>query len=91
MSRSRKKTPCCNGVKPDGSWKAIYNRKVRRNRDPYFPNGNCYRKMNESYNIHEWRVVGTTFLQYQTPTNIYGHDRTLDEKRLDYERYFLRK
>lgn len=91
MSRSRKKTPCCNVVKPQGDWKRIFNRRVRRNRDLYLPSGNWYRKMNESYLIHDWTVVGVTFLRYSTATNGFADDRTLEEKRLDYEHYYIRK
>lgn len=49
MSRSYKRSPVCNCVKTDGTFKKIYNRKVRRKLD--VPSGNWYRKMNESYNI----------------------------------------
>lgn len=59
MSRSYKKHPVCNFVKPDGSWKKIYNRKVRRILD--VPSGNWYRKLGESWNIHDWRAYGPSF------------------------------
>lgn len=66
MSRSRKKTPCCNVVKPDGSWKRYFNRKVRHSGGLDVPSGNYYRRMNESYRIHDCRDVGRTFLDYST-------------------------
>lgn len=50
MSRSRKKHPlikCCG----DKSFKKLFNRRFRRNKDLDFPSGNAYRKTNESLEI----------------------------------------
>lgn len=45
--------PCCY----DKSWKKLYNRRLRRafKNDLDFPNGNHYRKLNESWNIVDFR------------------------------------
>ena len=50
MSRSRKKYPLikCGGNR---SFKKIFNRRFRRNKDLDFPSGNAYRKVNESWDV----------------------------------------
>lgn len=89
MSRSRKKTPCCHCAGHDGSWKRIYNRRLRRipNIDveqgvSTIPDGMYYRKMNCPWNISGLKEVGTTFDDVR---EIAGGDRNW------YERWYIRK
>jgi len=55
MTRSRKKTPCCHIVKRDGWWKKAFNKRIRRMQD--VPDGNAYRRANESWLIDDWKCV----------------------------------
>lgn len=88
MSRSRKKTPCCHCAGHDGSWKRIYNRKLRRNpvdmREGVsaIPDGMAYRRANESWEISDMKEVGTTF---EEVCEIADGDRNW------YERWYIRK
>lgn len=69
MSRSYKKTPMAKVAdKRPKDWKEIYNRKLRRsNKVDYtdestwdaIPNGNSYKRMNEPYNICDYRDSAT--------------------------------
>lgn len=61
MSRSYKKHKWfkCAG---DTSWKKIYNRRIRRgNKQKYtdIPNGNAYKKINNPWNIADYRFDGS--------------------------------
>ena len=84
MTRSRKKTPCCHIVKKEPEYKAIFNRKLRRNPIDWdegvstVPDGGAYRKANESWLIDDWKSVGTTFEEYWGDRN-------------SYEKWYIRK
>lgn len=88
MSRSRKKTPCCHCAGHDGSWKRIFNRKLRRNpidmREGVstLPDGMAYRRANESWEISDLKEVGTTFDDVR---------EIADGDRNWYERCYVRK
>jgi len=79
MTRSYKHTPCCHCAGHDGSWKAVFNRKVRRNPIDFsegvssIPDGNAYRKANESWLIADCKAVGLTFDEYHGSRNGYEH------------------
>lgn len=85
MSRSRKKTPCCHIVKKDTWFKRHFNRKLRRAPIDFgegvssLPDGNAYRKANESWLIDDWRSVHVSFGEF------WSDDRN------DYERWYIRK
>ena len=85
MSRSYKKSPVCNCVKTDGTFKKLYNRKVRRMFD--VPSGNYYRKLNESYNIADCNSW-CSYEQFQS----FAYDRADEPSCRDrWERYYRRK
>jgi len=85
MTRSRKKTPCCHIVKRDGWYKGLFNRKLRRQPIDWaegvsaIPDGNAYRRANESWLIDDWKDVGTTF------------DGSAGADRNWYEKWYIRK
>lgn len=98
MSRSRKKTPSCHVIAKHSGIKKVFNRRLRRNFvvDEYegvspIPDGNAYRRMNESYDIDDYHDVGLTFEEFCTCQIARG--TFVDEKasRQDYERWYLRK
>lgn len=91
MSRSYKHTPSCNVVKPDGSFKRFFNRRLRRSHMLDLPQGNAYRKLNETWKIHDWRQVGVSFGDYCRSRHAFGFHEPPDVQRDDYERYYLRK
>ena len=84
MTRSYKHTPCCHCAGHDGSWKRIFNRKLRREPIDYIegvsslPDGMAYKRANESWDISDLKEVGTT------PDEYWG-DRN------QYEKWFVRK
>ena len=56
MSRSYKKNTFCSDYSPLNKWgKRIANKSVRRHKD-YLANGNSYRKVYDSWNIHDWKI-----------------------------------
>lgn len=89
MARSRKKTPCCHCAGHDGSWKRIYNRRVRRNPIDFregvssVQDGSAYRRMNESWEISDLKVTHLTYGEY-----VGGSE---EDSRDDYDRSFIRK
>ena len=91
MTRSRKKTPCCHCAGHDGSWKRIYNRRLRRNPIDYengvasFPDGMAYKKLNCPWNISDLKSTHVTFGQYLNP----GDDEDYERNR--YEHWYIRK
>lgn len=91
MSRSYKHTPSCNCIKPDSSMKRIFNRKLRRTGQLDIPSGNAYRKMNESWEIHDWRVVGYSYARFRD--HCIEHDPEFDERtcREEYDKWYRRK
>lgn len=93
MSRSRKRTPSCNVTSPDGQMKAAYNRKLRRQWRPgdELPQGGAYRKMNESWEIRDWREVGTTYGQFASSRRRRDPDAGDGELREEYEKWYRRK
>ena len=90
MTRSRKKTPCCHIVKKDTWFKGHYNRKLRRTPIDYeegvssIPDGNAYKRANESWFIDDWKSLFTTFEDWQDWDD--GPDA-----RNEYERWYIRK
>lgn len=88
VSRSYKKSPVCNIVKPDGSYKAIFNRRIRRKHLLDVPSGNSYRKLNESWYIHDWRSWCGTFEQYSVR---YRQCHDDEPSYSDYKRWYLSK
>jgi hypothetical protein len=92
MTRSRKKTPCCHCAGHDGSWKAIYNRRLRRipnidfeNGVSAIPDGMAYRKLNCPWNISDLKVTNLTYAGWL------GDGEDAAEDRNWYERYYIRK
>ena len=71
MTRSRKKTPCCHYVNKDGWYKGHYNRRLRRNPIdwdegvPSLPDGNAYRRANESWEIDDYRATHVTLDEFR--------------------------
>lgn len=98
MSRSRKKTPSCHVITKQSDFKKIFNRRLRRNFvvDEYegvsaIPDGNAYRRMNESYDIDDYHDVGLIYEEFRA--SLIGRGTFKDEKtcRQDYEKWYLRK
>ena len=91
MTRSRKHTPCCHVAGHDGSWKRIYNRKVRRNPIDFYEgvstvqDGMAYRRMNESWEISDLKCVHVTVEDY------YDDDVDEADARNWYEHDYIRK
>ncbi len=88
MSRSRKHTPSCNVVKPDGAFKRFFNKRLRKMPLDAIPSGGAYKRLNESWMIHDWREVGPSFVNY---CKLYERDPTDPEVRYGYERIWLLK
>ncbi len=88
MSRSRRHHPVCNVVKPDGKFKKFFNRRVRRTPIDAIPSGNSYRKLGESWMIHDCREYGLSYIEY---CRRYGHDASDPEVRYEYERMWVNK
>ena len=92
MARSRKKTPCCHCAGHDGSWKRIYNRKLRRNPIDYdegvssVQDGNAYKRVNESWEISDLKETHLAFEEY-----LPGCFDSEEERRDNYEKFFIRK
>lgn len=98
MSRSRKKTPSCHVIAKQSDFKKIFNRRLRRNfvmdeneGVSAIPDGNAYRRMNESYNIDNYTEVGLTYEEFRA--SLLKRGTFVNEKtcRQDYERWYLRK
>lgn len=92
MTRSRKKTPCCHVAGHDGSWKAIYNRRLRRipnvdyeNGVSTIPDGMYYRRLNCPWNISDLKCTHVTYDSWL------GDDDDDPEGRNWYERAYIRK
>ena len=91
MTRSRKKTPCCHCAGHDGSWKRIFNRKVRRNPIDYdqgvssIQDGTAYRRMNDSWLISDLKCITATVEDYM------DDGVSEDEARNWYEHDYIRK
>ena len=98
MSRSRKKTPSIHYVAKCGWMKKVFNRRLRRNfvvdeeqGVPAVPDGNAYRRMNDSYDINDWHVVGTTYDVFRARQINHGTFENEKTCRSDYEKWYLRK
>ena len=97
MTRSRKKTPCGHYVNKQTWFKGLYNRKLRRrpidwdNGVSSMPDGNAYRKANESWEIDDYRTTFVAFEAYRCDEPCW---RVRDGKmtcRRCYERFFISK
>lgn len=92
MSRSYKKTPSCHIVARDSWYKKHYNRKLRRNRNAQdIPDGNAYRKMNETWNIDDWHDVASTFEEFRKRRIQYQGKADEATYRNEYEKWYFRK
>ena len=92
MARSYKKSPCYTD-RPDGAkyWKNLGNRKVRRS-DDLFPKGNKYKKVYNSWEIHDYVSRLTKKDAEKLFYKYYEDEMTKDEyinKR--WKKFYLRK
>ena len=55
------------------------------------PDGNAYRRMNESYDIDDYHDVGLTFEEYRSAQKYWGHFVDDATCRQQYEKWYLRK
>jgi len=92
MTRSRKKTPCCHVAGKDNTWKAIYNRRLRRipnvdyeNGVSTIPDGMYYRRLNCPWNISDLKCTHVTFADYYDPCDDEAKELNL------YQRFYIRK
>lgn len=95
MSRSHKKKPFCTdgSVKTTKHKKKIANRKVRNTSN--IPNGGSYKKVSESWNIHDY-ITRRTWEQFKNDwetgeLSSYYNNKTIDQIRQYWERYYKRK
>ena len=98
MSGSFKKTPSCHFVKKQSEQKKLFNRRLRRapavderQGVSSVPDGNAYRRANESYDIADWHDVGRSYEDYRARhirQGSYVDERTC---RRQYEKQYLRK
>lgn len=88
MSRSRKKTPCFHVSSRDRRFKKWYNRKLRKLGLDAIPDGNAYRKMNESWYVDEGRNVGRTYREYRDTSDDGAEESICWNK---HAKWFLRK
>jgi len=63
MSRSYKRTPCCDRIMRHTKYKKIFNRRIRRKRDLDLPSGGRYRRMCESWDICDFD--GRVLMSYE--------------------------
>ncbi len=91
MSRSYRKTPSMNVVKPASYMKAKFNRAFRHNQALDFPSGSAYRKAYESWNIHDWRVVGVSYKSFRNDLFKSGNYINEESCRQLYDRWYIRK
>lgn len=90
MGKSYKKHGFIHAAGHDGSWKKIFNRRLRRsNKIKDIPNGNAYKKLNCSWNISDWPCIAPSFEEFRS----WECNKNLTEKeaRDEYERGYKRK
>lgn len=90
MTRSYKKHGFVHGAGHDGSWKKIFNRRLRRN-DKFndIPDGGAYKKLNCSWSISDWPCIAPSFEEFKKyPMN---DGATEKEMRDMYDRIYRRK
>ena len=88
MSRSRKKHPIIKDHGLGRNQKRTANKRVRKMKDNLTNKGNSYRKVSESWDIHDMCVYSSKkdFLE-----NWEKQYNTLQEAEIAYERYYCRK
>lgn len=91
VSRSHRKTPCSHVSPIHGKYKKLYNRRLRRLGFDEVPDGNAYRRMNQSWNIDEARCIGTSYQAYRDSCLRWGDFLDEETCRNEYEKYHLRK
>lgn len=91
MSKSRKKHGFVHGAGHDGSWKKIFNRRLRQNKKfNDIPDGNAYKKLNCSWNISDWPHIAPTFEEFCS-YDWAKEGYSKEELKNLYERWYYRK
>lgn len=75
----------------DGHAKKRFSRIVRKTGPEDVPNGNAYRKMNETWDISDWHQVGLSyeaFKKWQIELGRYANEK---QCRNEYAKWYLRK